>query len=113
MGRVIRWALTSGVVEKAMSGRLLLCLDHATLDPVRTLEGTVMRHEGPAVVYRSRVLARQVPRDLFLDCDSAPVTAGTFVITTVNPNTVRIIHTYCPASLRTWKSRKTVIAANA
>jgi len=53
MGKVIRAALTSGLLEKARSGRFLLCLDHADLDPVRTLDGSEIRHQGPLVVYRS------------------------------------------------------------
>lgn len=53
MGKVIRWALAHGVIEKATSGSYLLCLDHATLDPIRTLDGALIRHQGPLVVYQS------------------------------------------------------------
>jgi hypothetical protein len=42
--------------------------------------GTVNTQDGPAPVYYSSVLAREVPRDLFLDCDSNQVTPGTFVL---------------------------------
>lgn len=55
MGKVVRWALASGLVAKATSGRFLLCYDHAALDPVRTLDGTLIRHQGPLVVYESLV----------------------------------------------------------
>lgn len=53
MGKVVRWALASRMMEKATWGGYLLCLDHTTLDPVRTLDGTLIRHQGPVVVYRS------------------------------------------------------------
>jgi hypothetical protein len=42
--------------------------------------GTVQTPEGPAPAYSSAVLAREVPRDLFLDCDSNPAAPGTFVL---------------------------------
>ena len=53
MGKVVRWALTHDVLAKATSGRYLLCLDHAGLDPVSSQDGTIIRHQGPLVVYRS------------------------------------------------------------
>jgi hypothetical protein len=50
------------------------------LPPRSVRVGTTTTEDGPALLYRSAVLAHEVARGLFIDCDSNPVAAGTFVL---------------------------------
>lgn len=55
MGKVIRWALANRIVEKATSEGYLLCLDHTTVEPVHTRDGSLVRHQRALVLYRSLI----------------------------------------------------------
>jgi hypothetical protein len=61
-----------------LSSRLAQARSHFPAYSVR--QGSVRTPDGTAVVYRSNLLARELPRDLFLDCHSTPVPPGTFVL---------------------------------
>jgi hypothetical protein len=53
MGRVFKTAQAERWLEKAKVRGYLLCHDYQDLEPVTTLDGKPIRHQGPVVVYRS------------------------------------------------------------